>query len=187
VQEELNTIIGMGGEGRNLIQFKLIWHPHPAQTIEKLKNREGIPRSYEENPRLARTVDDAETVLPSRRETRTHTPGHLQLKMRYMRVGGALGSGTYGTVYKAIDVDSGKFMAVKILERPAKASKQEDWRISLYYALKREVETLSEISHVSKSSLASCTHETNIIASHTLLIILHHKAGTKQRWRYLWV
>jgi hypothetical protein len=126
VQEKLNTVIGMGGEGRNLIQFKLEWHPDPAQTIEKLKNREGIPRSYEENPRLAWTVDDVETVLPSRRETRTHTPGHLQLKMRYVRVGGALGSKTYRTVYKAIDVDSGKFMAIKILERPTKASKQED-------------------------------------------------------------
>jgi serine/threonine protein kinase len=67
--------------------------------------------------------------------------------MRYMKVGGKLGSGQFGTVHKAIDVDSGKFMAVKILERPIRASKQEDWREeSLYYALKREVETLSEIS-----------------------------------------
>ena len=107
--------------------------------------------------------------------------------MRYVTIGDRLGSRTYGTVYKAIDVDLGKFMAVKILERPMRASKQEDLRISLHYALKREVKTLSEISHISKSSSASCTHENNIIASHTLLIILHHKAGTNQRWRYLWV
>jgi hypothetical protein len=82
-----------------------------------------------------------------------------------------LGSWQFGTVYKAIDVDSGKFMAVKILERPTRASKQEDWRQLLYYALKREVETLSEISHVSKSSSTSYTHETDICASHTSSII----------------
>ncbi|CZR69589.1 uncharacterized protein PAC_19489 [Phialocephala subalpina] len=66
----------------------------------------------------------------------------------YSSVGPKLGSGQFGTVHKAIDVDSGKFMAVKILERSTRASKQEDWKQSLYYALKREVETLSEISHV---------------------------------------
>jgi serine/threonine protein kinase len=38
--------------------------------------------------------------------------------MRYVTVGGKLGSGQFGTVYKAIDVDSGKLMAVKVLERP---------------------------------------------------------------------
>ncbi|KAI9777857.1 MAG: hypothetical protein M1839_008534 [Geoglossum umbratile] len=91
-------------------------------------------------------MDNAETVLPSRRKTGTHTPRQLQLGTRYVTVGGRLGSGAYGTVHKAIGVDLGKFMAVKILERPTRASKQEDWRISLHYALKREVETLSEIS-----------------------------------------
>jgi serine/threonine protein kinase len=106
--------------------------------------------------------------------------------MRYVTVvGGKLGSGQFGTVYKATDVDSGKFIAVKILERPTRASKQEDWRQSLYYALKREVETLSEISHVSKSS-TSYTHETDICASHISSIISRHKAGTNHRWRYLW-
>jgi hypothetical protein len=124
-----------------------------------------------ENPRLARTVNEAPTDLPSRRETRPHTPGQRQLKMRYVKVeGGNLGSGQFGTVHKAIDVDSGKFMAVKILERPTRASKQEEWRQSLYYALKREVETLSEISHVSMSSSISYTHELiSVLATHCRL------------------
>lgn len=108
--------------------------------------------------------------------------------MRYVKVeGDPLGSGQFRTVYKAIDVDSGKLMAVKILQRPTKASKQEEWRISLYYALKREVETLSGISHVSKSSSTSHSPETNVNVSHTLLITLPPKAGTNHRWRYLWV
>jgi hypothetical protein len=156
VQKKLNTIIGMGGEGRNLVQFKLEWHHDPTQTAENIRNYDALLCDRVENPRLARTVDDAPTVLPSHRETRAHTPGPLQLKMRYVKVaGGKLGSGQYGTVYKAIDVDSGKLIAVKILHQPARISKQEDWRISLYYALKREVEILSDISHVSRICLTS--------------------------------
>lgn len=169
VQENLNTIIGMGGERRDLVQFKLVWHQDPRQTAEAIKSYETLPFGRVENPRLARTVDEAPTDLPSRRETRPHTPGPRQLMMRYIRVGPQLGSGQYGTVYKAINVDSGKFMAVKILKRPTSASKQEKeaWRQSLYYALKREVETLSTISHVSKSSSISYTYETDICASYT--------------------
>jgi serine/threonine protein kinase len=71
--------------------------------------------------------------------------------MRYVPVGPPLGSGQFGTVYKAIDVDSGKFMAVKIVERPEKLSQQEAWR----KLLKREVEILCNISHVSKTSSTS--------------------------------
>ena len=35
----------------------------------------------------------------------------------------------FGAVHKAIDVDSGKFMAVKIIERPINASKKEYRRV----------------------------------------------------------
>lgn len=156
VQKDLNTIIGMGGERNHLLQFKLEWHQDPTQTAKVIKNYGALPCGRVENPRLA------PTALPSRRETRPHTPGSLQLKMRYVKVGPKLGSGQFGTVHKAIDVDSGKFLAVKILERPERASKQKDWRQSLYYALKREVETLSQINHVRKSSSASYIHKTNI-------------------------
>jgi hypothetical protein len=160
VQKGHNIIIGIGGERRDLVQFKLRWHQDPTKTAETIKNYETVACGRMENPRLSRTVDEAPTDLPSRRETRPHTPGQRQLKMRYVKVvGGKLGSGQFGTVHKAIDVDSGKFMAVKILERPTRASKQEEWKQSLYYALKREVETLSEISHVSKSSSTSYTHK----------------------------
>ena len=181
VQKELNTIIGMGGEGRKLVQFELVWHQGPIETIDKINN---LAFGHQENPRLARTIDDADTVLPSRRETRPHTPGTGQLKMRYARVV-MLGSGHFGEVYKAINVDSGKFMAVKILKRPVNARKQqlEEWRQSVYYALKREVEHLANLSHVSHTK--RCTPElTN--TSRISSIISHHKVGTNPRWRYLW-
>ncbi len=123
VQKKLNTIIGMGGVRCDLVQFKLEWHQDPTQVVKTIKNHEALPYNREENPRLARTVDEAPTDLPTPRETRLHTPGPRQLKMRYSKVH-QLGSGQYGAVHKAIDVDSGKFMAVKIIERPMNASKE---------------------------------------------------------------
>ncbi|KAH6884922.1 kinase-like domain-containing protein, partial [Thelonectria olida] len=139
VQDNVNTIIGMGGVGRNLVQFELKWHCRSDGTIERLKDRERAP--LEENPRLARTMNETDTVLPSRRETRIHTPGPQPPKMRYVS-GGVLGAGQFGVVYKAVNVDSGKFMAVKKMVRPARVAQQEEWM-----KLRREVEILSRISH----------------------------------------
>jgi hypothetical protein len=64
VQKGLNTIIGMGGERRNLVQFKLEWHQDPTQTAETIKDYDALPCGRVENPRLARTVDEAPTDLP---------------------------------------------------------------------------------------------------------------------------
>ncbi|KAG5801200.1 hypothetical protein H9Q71_014218 [Fusarium xylarioides] len=150
VQKKLNTTIGLGGERRNLVQFELKWHHHTVEAMEKVKNRESA--ALEENPRLARTIDEADTVLPSRRETRPHTAGPQQPQMRYTIIGKQLGSGQFGVVYKAVDADTGKFMAVKILKRPTGASE----RIMLFNALKREVETLSRLSHVTTHYRLHC-------------------------------
>jgi hypothetical protein len=149
VQHKLNTIIGMGGAGQDLILFKLRWHQGPIETMEKVKNRKSISCGQGENPRRARTIDDLPTILPSQRETRAQTPGLIQRKLRYTSLGGALGSGQFGTVHKCIDVDAGTLMAVKVLEPSPGTSNSEEWNRSLHYALKREVEILSEISHVS--------------------------------------
>lgn len=186
VQKRLNTIIGMGGVRCDRVQFELAWHHDPFDMMEMVKRQAGTPCSQEENPRLARTVDQTPTVLPSL--TRIHTSGERKLRIRFQTLGPPLGSGQFGVVHKCIDVDSGKLMAVKILEQPTRTPKQEKqkWRLSLYYALKREVEALSTIFHVSRSSSASSTHETNVDASQTLLIILRHKAGTNHGCRYLW-
>ncbi|KAK4171055.1 hypothetical protein QBC36DRAFT_391346 [Triangularia setosa] len=101
IQEGLNDIVGMGGVGENLVTFQLKWHQGPLQTMER-------------NPRLAWTVDLSETVLPSQMETRPHTPGSQKLKMRNKKMA-ELGTGQFGTVHKAIDVDLGRLVAVKML------------------------------------------------------------------------
>lgn len=140
VQKELNTVIGMGGVGRNLVRFRLIWHSDPLETLETIRARQGncVPC----NPQFARTVDEADTIVPSRMETRIHTPGHGQPRMRWVKRGkAALGAGAFGEVWKALDVDTGRTMAAKVMRRRSD---------ELWETLKREVEILSRVSHVSK-------------------------------------
>jgi hypothetical protein len=128
LQKGLNTIIGMGGERRNLIQFELEWHLDPTQTAETIKKCNALSCGRVENLRFARTVDEAQTDLLSRREARLRTPGQ-RLRMRCVKVeGGNLGTGQFGTVYKVIDVDSEELMALKILKQPTKQAKKKDWK-----------------------------------------------------------
>ncbi|KZN83774.1 Serine/threonine-protein kinase DCLK2 [Penicillium chrysogenum] len=146
VQKGLNSFLGMGGRAQNTVQFEFLWYQDFPEMVGLIKDRESIMNDCEENPRLARTADDVETVLPSQMQTRIHTAGPRQLTMRYLKFG-KLGSGQFAVVYKALDVDTGKFLAVKIIQRPEQASAQAAWEVSKYYALKREVEHLSRISH----------------------------------------
>ncbi|TAQ83791.1 hypothetical protein B7494_g7893 [Chlorociboria aeruginascens] len=137
VQYNLNTILGMGGERRNLYKFQLKWYRNVIETAEVIRKYSTLPWSRMENPRRSRTIDMTPIDLPSH-----------QLKMRYVRASdNQLGSGQFGTVYKVIDVDSGKLMALKTLNRPTKPSEQQKWQNSVYYALKREVEIISQIRH----------------------------------------
>jgi len=145
VQKNLNTIIGMGGKRHDLVQFELEWHQDPKQAIKRNKSHLNIRI---ENPRLARTNS------PSCWQTLPHTPGSIRLKMRYV-IACKLGSGAFGDVHKAIDVDSGNYMAVKILRRPTSASKQAQ---NSALALKREVEILSNFSHVRNNTLFITLH-----------------------------
>lgn len=157
VQAELNTEIGLGGKGTDRVRFALDWYLTRNQTAEVIKARQSSTREIEDNPRLALTIDEPETILPSQMVTGIHTPNLQQLKMRFFR-GDELGAGQFGKVYKAIDIDTGKLMAVKILKRPTGAS-EEAWRHSVHFILKREVETLSQIRHVCEPSMTfqGCT------------------------------
>src|SRR6266566_2124489 len=52
-----NTRIGIGGENRDLVVFDLEWHVDVIRKdMARIKHRQMV--GYEENPRLARTVDE---------------------------------------------------------------------------------------------------------------------------------
>ncbi|KAJ5158879.1 uncharacterized protein N7500_008530 [Penicillium coprophilum] len=143
IQKDMNSRMSMGGGS---VQFEFIWYQDFAKTTAIIKDRESMTNGCEEDPRLALTADGVESGSPSQMQTRIHTPGPRQLRMRYMKCG-RLGAGQFGTVYKALNLDTGRFLAVKIIQKPEDASKDASWKQSLRYALKREVETLSRISH----------------------------------------
>ncbi|KAI1127058.1 kinase-like protein, partial [Nemania abortiva] len=144
VQNNCNTIIGMGGVNRDLIQFELCWHDDETlRAMEKAKCRDEA--GFEQWSHLALTVDDADTALPSERETRIHTPGPQPSVIRFAKID-ELGSGQFGEVIKAVDIYTGKLMAVKLLKRPAGQPDQQ-WRSELYRGLKREVEIFSGLNH----------------------------------------
>ncbi|KAI0448492.1 kinase-like domain-containing protein [Xylaria acuta] len=136
----INDIIGIGGVSRDLIQFRLKWYQDPIETTEKAKERRGF--ALEENTHLAETIDESETAPVSQRETRLHTAGARQLPIRWAQMG-CLGSGSYGDVYKAIDLDHGKLMAVKRL----KVSKTGVSSERLKTAWLREAKILSTMNH----------------------------------------
>lgn len=154
VQANVNTVIGMGGERRDLFQFELEWHQTQSQAVNVIKQHNILPWGRLANPRAARTIDVAPTDLVTQRQTRIHTSGQQQPKIRYALLEPELGSGQFGTVYKAVDVDSGKLMAVKILKQPMGAYNQEEWRKSY----KREVKNLSQSQHVRKNPPSSPPH-----------------------------
>lgn len=124
VQKDLNTVIGLGGMGQDLIQFRLEWHNDPAKLYA---NQEVLSAAWGVGP---------------------NTPSPW-LKMRYVKEE-TIGSGGFGTVHKAINVDSGTRMAVKVLHKV-----EGNW--------KREVKFLSTLSHVSSISPTSDTQQQLIL------------------------
>ncbi|KAL8986085.1 MAG: hypothetical protein Q9177_004256 [Variospora cf. flavescens] len=149
IMESYNEKIGMGGTHRDLVTFTLRWHQTLKQVVDMLKKRETVPQDYkqevEECPRLAHTCSqELETIPPSRMETRAHAPA--QMRMRYKQMG-HVGGGSFGTVYEGLDLDHGRFMAIKTLQQFSTPKGSEQFKQSLYYARKREVETLSRITH----------------------------------------
>ncbi|KAL8903846.1 MAG: hypothetical protein Q9171_007257 [Xanthocarpia ochracea] len=117
-----NQIISMGGHDRRFVSFEIVWHHEFAEVVRKLRGHNTLPRDHAHdvarNPHKGHTVEEAVTVLPSRMMTRIHTSSGPQPRMRYIPFD-QLGAGAFGTVYKAIDVDTGNLMAVKIIPRQA--------------------------------------------------------------------
>ena len=147
VNEKLNTIIGMGGVGRDLVKFRLCWHFDTVALPGKLAERE-ISR-LQENPHLARTVIGEDMVALAGMETRLHESGPRQRKIIWQSLR-TLGVGRFGDVYAATNLFSGRRMAVKVLRVMAEPTNPAGpLPGQLRALLKREVEILSKMKHVS--------------------------------------
>ncbi|KAL8913320.1 MAG: hypothetical protein Q9172_007308 [Xanthocarpia lactea] len=128
VMPGLNQIISMGGHDRRFVIFGIVWHHEFAEVVAKRRGHNSLPRDHAHdvarNPHKGHTVEEAVTVLPSRMMTRIRTCGGPQPRMRYIQFD-QLGAGAFGKVYKAIDVDTGNLMAVKIIHQQAINVKRE--------------------------------------------------------------
>ena len=118
VQDGLNTVIALG-EGYGLYKFEMKWHQDPIETAEMIKRYSALPRNRVMNPRMAESVPTTPTFSPFQRNTLPHANEQQQFKIRYLASSPELGSGQYGKVYGAVNVDTGKVMAVKILVHTA--------------------------------------------------------------------
>lgn len=141
VSEEMNTHIGFGTTEENMIRFRLEWNFSRTRRPADLFRDIFLSSGGRQNPRTARTEDGSVTIPPSRYETRVHTPG-MTLRIRF-HPGRSLGSGRFGEVFKATDVDCGRIMAMKVQRPQGLGSGSSKWEY-----VKREIETLSQISHV---------------------------------------
>lgn len=181
IMRTLNEQLGMGGTHRDLVKFELHWHYNLDTIIDILNNRDDLPQDYkqeiEDCPRVAHTLSqELDTIPPSRMETRAHVPA--QPTMRYKQFD-ALGNGSFGTVFKGLDLDLGRFMAIKRLEQPSDPEGAAQFQQSLRYAAKREVETLSRIKHV--SSFTSRAVRIRLKSgSHTSSSSIIHRVGKRQ-------
>ena len=136
--------ISFGGEQLSQYVFNLVWSRQSADVLDEARKGYENADARAQNPRWARTVEEGPTELPSWYNTRLHTPSAGAVLRT--TVAGDLGEGSFGVVKKAVDLDSGCLIAAKIITLSNKLNSSElSEEESL---LRREVKTLSSISHV---------------------------------------
>ncbi|CAK7201547.1 hypothetical protein SEUCBS139899_004253 [Sporothrix eucalyptigena] len=133
-----NPVVGMCGPGRNQFLFRLVWN---ARADTKLADEARVYAAADHAlaPSLARTQDDTETAVETRQISRMLTPGAGAV-MRYVKLA-RLGAGSFGEVYRVIDVDTGRKMALKTIQRPRDITSSE-WQ-----RYQREVRILDNVDH----------------------------------------
>ena len=143
LQPKTEYEIRAGGEKVDQFVFHLKGLKEANDLLQEVEKESQMVEARGQNPRWARTVEDAPIDLPTWYNTRLHTPA-MSAVQRTIDVG-RLGKGAFGEVRKAVDRDSGCFIAVKKIELPPRvgfaASNEE-------VLLRREVKVLSSISHV---------------------------------------
>lgn len=132
VNRTINTILRFGNPDASLFKFRIVWHSEPPRAALDLP-------SVPENPRMMRTQE----LRPKGPQTENSLHNHVQVEeshpLRYFE-GDKVGSGLFGSVYKAVDVDSGRLLAVKKIV-PEESEAQY---------IRREIDILKATSHVSR-------------------------------------
>lgn len=135
--------LGFGGIEGNVYVFHLMWHVGQTQIDARLAR----PVTLQDNPRLALTAEEIDlgpTQLQTPRhgmKTRIHVPAARRPNYQTLE---SLGSGTFGQVFRALDIDLNISVAVKVFRAPQMDSPMYD---DFYTNLKREVETLHRVEH----------------------------------------
>lgn len=139
----INEKISMGGKNGDLIEFKLQWIQKEDKIKDIIKKHLNQRKHTITKPRKARTRDVTETALTSAimtPEQAFQTPS--QTGLRYFKRE-FRGGGSFGRVWRVIDVDSGRMMAMKQIDCLPQQQKQEHFR-----TVRREVELMRRSKHV---------------------------------------
>jgi len=150
VHPEFNDFISFGGVNKDLYRFRLVWKSNIDSTVHAV--RDYIPRPLD----FARPWCDRTTVVGSK-EREAHRY-HLRVQqnllkhpMRFFQKGEkALGSGGFGSVFPAFDVDSGRCLAVKKIRY-----KEDEDLVRAKGNVEAEAHVAALLNHVSPVSCLS--------------------------------
>ena len=133
----------MGGINGEMIEFQIEWILNEDQLKKVARKHRDVEKDSITNPRKARMRDPTETALTSA----IMTPDQAfqrpsQSGLRYFKRE-LHGAGSFGEVWRAIDVDSGRVMAMKRIDCVPVTKEQDHVR-----KLRREVELMRRSKHV---------------------------------------
>jgi hypothetical protein len=129
-------------------QFRIIWRvPKEPAARQALEQAKAVFARKQVVPELDLTFLDLQSLPSTAYELRSHyTPSVASQYQKLPKIvhekRSLLGSGTFGTVHETVDLDTGNLWAVKTSNRGV-----DDGRYKKL--LKREVEILAQLSHVS--------------------------------------
>lgn len=132
----LNTQFGFGGRKRDLFLFEIVW-PNNATELPPMV-RAGPPPVIA--PDMARTIDPVDEDVTPEGSALFKPYSEARKSPRVKVFGEPIGAGSFGTVWRAVDVDRVSLLAVKIHRKP------DIWS-------RREACHLSQLSHVSVNNI----------------------------------
>ena len=168
VHDNINNVIGFSDKTGIFMKFRLEWHSTSLQASEEVKNRILHPEQRL-GLRQARTSDDMDPVQD--RDSRTGE----YLPMRYICLSSPpFGQIQHGSVSKVLEIETGSFVALKIL----KSTDESPGNSTMIHEVLKGLEIISQQKRVSRiHSNQSSMHGLIRVNSRVLSNILRHKTG----------